>query len=363
MSENPLKLKRLHHAEFWVGNAKQAAFYYNRAFGFSQTAYSGLETGVRDKASYVMQQGKVRFVLSTPLHPDDEMTPHIAKHGDGVKDLAFEVENADFAYDEAIRRGAEGAIAPHTVSDDNGSARHAAIKTYGDTIHSFWDLKDYKGPFLPGFGEVNVPGESVGLAIIDHCVGNVELGKMNHWADWYTKVMGFDRYITFDDDDISTEYSALMSIVMNQDGASIKFPINEPADGKRKSQIEEYLDFYHGPGVQHVALLTKDIIDTVGKLRANGVGFLSLPDSYYDIVRERVGDVVQEDWDTLKELGILIDADDDGYLLQLFTQPVEDRPTLFFEIIQRRGSRGFGKGNFKALFESIEREQALRGNL
>jgi len=363
VSENPLKLKRLHHAEFWVGNAKQAAFYYNRAFGFSQSAYAGLETGVRDKASYVMEQGKVRFVLSTPLGPDDAMTSHIAKHGDGVKDLAFEVENADFAYEEALKRGAEGAIEPHSVSDDNGTARHAAIKTYGDTIHSFWDLKDYNGPFLPGFGEKHVPGEDVGLAIIDHCVGNVELGKMNHWADWYSNVMGFERYITFDDEDISTEYSALMSIVMNQDGASIKFPINEPADGKKKSQIEEYLDFYHGPGVQHVALLTHDILETVAKLRENGVQFLSLPDSYYKIVRERVGDVVKEDWDKLQELGILIDADDDGYLLQLFTQPVEDRPTLFFEIIQRRGSRGFGKGNFKALFESIEREQAVRGNL
>lgn len=363
MSENPLKLKRLHHAEFWVGNAKQASYYYNGAFGFSQSAYAGLETGVRDKASYVMEQGKVRFVLSTPLHPDHEMTAHIAKHGDGVKDLAFEVENADFAYEEALKRGAEGAIQPHNVSDDNGTARRSAIKTYGDTIHSFWDLKDYNGPFLPGFQEKKVPGDGVGLAIIDHCVGNVELGQMNHWADWYSNVMGFERYITFDDEDISTEYSALMSIVMNQDGASIKFPINEPAEGKKKSQIEEYLDFYHGPGVQHVALLTHDILETVAKLRAKGVHFLSLPDSYYDIVRERVGDVVTEDWDKLKELGILIDADDDGYLLQLFTQPVEDRPTLFFEIIQRRGSRGFGKGNFKALFESIEREQAVRGNL
>ena len=275
MSQNPLNLKRLHHAELWVGNAKQAAFYYNRAFGFSQTAYSGLETGVRTRASYVMEQSQVRLVLSTPLHPDDEMTPHIAKHGDGVRDLAFEVDNADFSFEEAIRRGADPAIEPHTVSDDNGSARHAAIRTYGDTIHSFWDLKDYKGPFLPGFTEKHVPGESVGLAIIDHCVGNVELGKMDYWAKWYSDVMGFDRYITFDDKDISTEYSALMSIVMSQDGASIKFPINEPAEGKKKSQIEEYLDFYHGPGVQHVALLTKDVIDTVRKLRDNGVHFLS----------------------------------------------------------------------------------------
>ena len=363
MSQNPLHLKRLHHAEFWVGNAKQAAFYYRHAFGFSQVAYSGLETGNRQKASYMMQQGQVRFLLSTPLAPDEIMSPHLAKHGDGVRDLAFEVENADFAFEEAVRRGALPAVEPRTLSDANGSVRHSAIRTYGDTVHSFYDLGDYNGPFLPGYTEKRIEGESVGLAVIDHCVGNVELGKMNHWADWYSEVMGFTRYITFDDKDISTEYSALMSIVMSQDGASIKFPINEPAEGRKKSQIEEYLDFYRGAGVQHVALLTKDVIATVERLRENGVGFLSLPDSYYQIVRERVGDVVKEDWNKLRELGILIDADDEGYLLQIFTQPVEDRPTLFFEIIQRRGSRGFGKGNFKALFESIEREQALRGNL
>jgi 4-hydroxyphenylpyruvate dioxygenase len=363
VSQNPLHLKRLHHAEFWVGNAKQAAFYYRHAFGFSQLAYSGLETGDRRRASYVMQQGQVRFVLSTPFGPDEVMTPHIGKHGDGVRDLAFEVESADFSFEEAVRRGATAHVEPCTLSDANGSVRHSAIRTYGDTVHSFYDLKDYKGPFLPGFSEHRIEGEGVGLAIIDHCVGNVELGRMNEWASWYTDVMGFSRYITFDDKDISTEYSALMSIVMSQDGASIKFPINEPAAGRKKSQIEEYLDFYRGPGVQHIALLTKDVIATVGRLRENGVGFLKLPDSYYDIVRERVGNVVKEDWKTLQELGILIDADDEGYLLQIFTQPVQDRPTLFFEIIQRRGSRGFGKGNFKALFESIEREQALRGNL
>jgi 4-hydroxyphenylpyruvate dioxygenase len=353
----------LHHAEFWVGNAKQAAFYYNKAFGFSQTAYAGLETGQRDKASYVLEQNQVRFVLSTPLGPDDEMSPHIARHGDGVRDLAFEAENADFAFEEALRRGAEAAIEPRSLQDAHGRVRHAAVRTYGDTIHSFYDLQDYQGPFLPGFQRREVAAEEVGLLVIDHCVGNVELGQMERWASWYQDVMGFERYITFDDTDISTEYSALMSIVMSQDGASIKFPINEPAQGRKKSQIEEYLDFYRGAGVQHIALLTKDILKTVARLRANGVGFLSLPDTYYEIVRERVGDVVREDWKLLQELGILIDADDEGYLLQLFSQPVEDRPTLFFEIIQRRGSRGFGKGNFKALFESIEREQALRGNL
>ena len=363
MSENPLKLKRLHHAEFWVGNAKQASHYYRSAYGFSQTAYSGLETGRRDRASYVLEQGKVRWVLSTALEPEDEMNAWLARHGDGVRDLAFEVENVEWAYEEALRRGAQGAIAPRTLRDDHGSVRHAAIHTYGDTLHSFYDLQDYKGPFLPGFTEKPIAGEGCGLLIIDHCVGNVDWGEMGTWADWYKDVMGFSRYITFDDKDISTEFTALQSIVMSNDQASIRFPINEPAHGKKKSQIEEYIDFNHGQGVQHVALLTKDILATVSRLRANGVSFLSVPDTYYDEVWERVGDQVTEDRDKIRELGILVDADDEGYLLQLFTQPVQDRPTLFFEIIQRRGARGFGKGNFKALFESIEREQALRGTL
>jgi 4-hydroxyphenylpyruvate dioxygenase len=363
LSENPLKLKRVHHTEFWVGNAKQAAFYYNRAFGFSQVAFSGLETGNRDRVSYVMNQHQVRLVLSTPLNSKSAMNAHIARHGDGVKDLAFEVENTDFAFEEALRRGAEGAIAPHTISDEFGSARHAAVKAYGDTIHSFWDLQDYKGPFLPTFIEQLEPGDDCGLLVIDHCVANVEKGKMEYWADWYSKVMGFTRYITFDDSDISTEFTALQSIVMSQDKASIRFPINEPADGRKKSQIEEYLDFYEGPGCQHVALLTRDVLKSVRKLRDNGVQFLSVPDTYYDDLWDRVGDHVKEDREVIQELGILVDSDEEGYLLQLFTQPVEDRPTLFFEIIQRQGSRGFGKGNFKALFESIEREQSLRGNL
>lgn len=363
MSDNPLQLKRVHHTEFWVGNARQAAFYYNRAFGFSQVAYSGLETGNRDRASYVMNQHQVRFVLSTPLTSDGDMNEHLRRHGDGVKDIAFEVENADFAFEEAVRRGAEPAIEPHTVSDDFGSARHSAIRTYGDTIHSFWGLQDYKGPFLPTFVDKKVPGEDAGLLIIDHCVGNVEEGKMEYWADWYSKVMGFKRYLTFDDNDISTEYTALMSIVMSQDKASIRFPLNEPADGLKKSQIEEYLDFYEGPGCQHVALLTKDILKSVAKLRANGVEFLKVPDTYYESLWDRLGAQVKEDHQAIQDLGILVDSDEDGYLLQLFSQPVEDRPTVFFEVIQRQGSRGFGKGNFKALFESIEREQSLRGNL
>ncbi len=363
VSENPLRLKRLHHAEFWVGNAKQAAFYYTRAFGFSRFAYQGLETGSRDRASYALQQGKVRFVLSSALEPDAEINAFLTQHGDGVKDLAFEVENADFAYEEALRRGAKGAIAPRTLSDANGKVRHSAVCTYGDTIHSFYDLQDYRGPFLPGYVESEEAGEGVGLLLIDHCVGNVDWGEMEATARWYEEVMGFSRYITFDDKDISTEYTALQSIVMSNDQASIRFPINEPAKGLKKSQIAEYIEAYHGQGVQHVALLTKDIISTVARLRANGVDFLEVPDNYYDTVWDRVGDHVKEDRDEIRRLRILVDSDEHGYLLQLFTQPVQDRPTLFFEIIQRVGARGFGKGNFKALFESIEREQGLRGNL
>lgn len=362
MSDNPLKLKRLHHAEFWVGNAKQAAYYYSHAFGFSTAAYSGLETGNRERASWLLEQNQVRFVLSTPLSPADPMHAHLAQHGDGVRDLAFEVEDADWAHDEAVRRGARSAIAPRELRDDHGVVRHSAIHTYGDTLHSFYDLTGYSGPFLPGFREHRIVQPETGLLIIDHCVGNVELGQMETWAGFYSDVMGFSRFMSFDDKDISTEYTALMSIVMSQDGASIKFPINEPADGLKKSQIEEYLDWYRGPGVQHIALLTKDIEATIRELRSRGVEFLTVPDSYYDALPDRVGDI-DEDLDMIRELGILVDRDPEGYLLQLFTKPLEDRPTLFFEIIQRKGSRGFGKGNFKALFVSIEEEQAKRGNL
>jgi len=359
---NPLKLKRIHHVEFWVGNAKQAAFYYRKAFGFSQVAYSGLETGNRQFASYVLGQGRVRWVLSTPLNPGHFASEHIKRHGDGVRDIALLVEDADFAFAEAVKRGAEPVLEPRDETDERGSIRRAAIKTFGDTIHSFISYKDYEGAFLPGFAAAEVEGDSTGIAAVDHCVGNVELGAMNKWCEWYSKVMGFSRYITFDDKDISTEYSALMSIVMSDDAHVVKFPINEPAAGKKKSQIEEYLDWYTGPGVQHVALLCKDAIETVTRLRANGVEFLTVPDSYYEELPGRVGEI-DESIATLKELGILVDRDEEGYLLQIFTKPVQDRPTVFFEIIQRKGARGFGKGNFKALFESIEREQARRGNL
>ncbi|HVR41226.1 MAG TPA: 4-hydroxyphenylpyruvate dioxygenase [Thermoanaerobaculia bacterium] len=357
-----MKLKRIHHVEFWVGNAKQAAFFYRKAFGFSQLAYSGLETGNRQTASYVLAQQKVRFVLSTPFDPRHPASEHIRQHGDGARDIALLVEDADFAFAEAVRRGATPAVEPHDVKDANGAIRRASIKTYGDTLHSFISYVDYNGPFLPGFAAAEIEGEGVGIAAIDHVVGNVELGAMNRWCEYYSKVMGFSRYITFDDKDISTEYSALMSIVMSDDSHVVKFPINEPADGKKKSQIQEYLEAYFGPGVQHIALLCKDVIATVTKLRDNGLEFLRVPDSYYAELPERVGPL-DEPMDVLKDLGILVDRDAEGYLLQIFTKPVQDRPTVFFEIIQRKGSRGFGKGNFRALFESIEREQEKRGNL
>ncbi|HEV7242531.1 MAG TPA: 4-hydroxyphenylpyruvate dioxygenase [Thermoanaerobaculia bacterium] len=359
---NPLRLKRIHHVEFWVGNAKQAAFYYRKAFGFSQVAYSGLETGNRAFASYVLAQGKVRFVLSTPFDPAHAASDHIRRHGDGVRDIALLVEDADYAFAEAVKRGAEPVFEPRDEQDERGVIRRAAVRTYGDTIHSFISYASYDGPFLPGYVGAEVAGEPVGIAVVDHMVGNVELGAMTKWCEWYSNVMGFSRYITFDDKDINTEYSALMSIVMSDDNRVVKFPINEPAEGKRKSQIQEYLEAYYGPGVQHVALLCGDEIETVTKLRDNGVEFLRVPDSYYDELPSRV-DTIDESMEKLKELGILVDRDEEGYLLQIFTKPVQDRPTVFFEIIQRKGARGFGKGNFRALFESIEREQARRGNL
>ena len=359
---NPLRLKRIHHVEFWVGNAKQAAFFYRKAFGFSQLAYAGLETGNRQFASYVLAQQKVRFVISTPFDPDHAASEHIRRHGDGVRDIALLVEDADFAYHEALRRGATGVAEPHDLTDERGTVRRAAIRTYGDTIHSFLSYTGYDGAFLPGFTPAEIPGEPVGIAAVDHMVGNVELGAMSTWCEWYSNVMGFSRYITFDDKDINTEYSALMSIVMSDDNRVVKFPINEPAAGKKKSQIQEYLEWYYGPGVQHVALLCGDVIDTVAKLKKNGVEFLTVPDSYYAELPARVG-TIDEPLDELQKLGILVDRDEEGYLLQIFTKPVQDRPTVFFEILQRKGARGFGKGNFKALFESIEREQARRGNL
>ena len=359
---NPLGLKRLHHVEMWVGNAKQAAFFYRNAFGFSESAYRGLETGERDVTSYLLTQGKIQLLLTTPMSSQHPIYEHIVAHGDSVRDIAFEVEDADQAFDEAVARGAKPAQAPFDVVGERGTIRCARIHTYGDTIHSLISRQGYTGDFLPGFEERHVPGEGIGLAIVDHIVGNVELGKMDEWASWYSDVLGFERYISFDDKDISTEFSALMSIVMSGDRQVIKFPINEPAVGKKKSQIEEYLDYHNGPGVQHLAVLTGDIVSTVQKLAANGVEFLHVPDDYYEQLPSRVGEI-DEAVATLKSLGILVDRDEDGYLLQIFTKPVVDRPTLFFEIIQRKGSRGFGKGNFKALFESIEAEQARRGNL
>jgi 4-hydroxyphenylpyruvate dioxygenase len=362
MTENPLKLRQIHHLELWVGNAKQAAEFYRRCFGFSQFAYAGLETGQRSAASYALRQGTIRLVLTSPLSAEHEATAHLARHGDGVRDIAFQVDDADRAFEEAVRRGARPAIEPCEMTDQHGTVRRAAVHTYGDTIHSFISLGRYGGPFLPGFVEKVVPGQDAGLLRVDHVVGNVELGRMNDWASWYADILGFTRYITFDDKDISTEYSALMSIVMSDNSYAIKFPINEPAPGRRKSQIQEYLDYYGGPGVQHIALLTTDITRAVSTLQANDVAFLMVPESYYDSLASRVGSI-DEALGTVRSLGILVDRDEEGYLLQLFTKPVQDRPTLFFEIIQRKGSRGFGKGNFRALFEAIEREQALRGNL
>jgi 4-hydroxyphenylpyruvate dioxygenase len=362
MAENPLKLKMIHHIEFWVGNARQASYFYRRGFGFSQTAYKGLETGDRALTSYVLSQGKINFVFSTPLQSGHPAEAHLRKHGDGVRDVALLVEDADRAFEEALSRGAQAAEPPHDERDAHGAIRRAALHTYGDTIHSLISYRDYSGPFLPGFEAAAVPGNDAGLLRIDHVVGNVELGRMEQWADFYSRVFGFERYITFDDKDISTEYSALMSIVMSDDSHSVKFPINEPAPGRKKSQIDEYLEAYGGPGVQHIALQCGDAVRTVGKLQANGIEFLRVPDSYYDVLQNRVG-TIDESIEAIRSLGILVDRDQEGYLLQIFSRPVEDRPTLFFEIIQRKGSRGFGKGNFKALFESIELEQARRGNL
>ena len=352
------------YIEFYVGNAKQSSIFYRAAFGFQLIGYRGPETGVRDRASYLLEQDKIRLVLTTPLGPDGPIADHIRKHGDGVKDLAFWVDDARDAYAKAVERGARSVRAPEVVQDAQGEIVIAAIATYGDTIHSIVERKNYRGHFMPGFIKVTpeYAPAPVGLKYVDHCVGNVELGKMNEWVGFYERVLGFYNLLTFDDKDISTEYSALMSKVMSNGNGRIKFPINEPASGKKKSQIEEYLDFYGGPGVQHIAVATDDIIRTVSALRARGVEFLRTPTTYYQELQGRVGKI-DEPLDKLQELGILVDRDDEGYLLQIFTKPVQDRPTLFFEIIQRKGAKGFGKGNFKALFESIEREQAARGNL
>lgn len=363
-----MPIDAIDHVELYVGNAKQAAHFYASGFGFNVTAYSGLETGRRDQASYVLEQGEIRLVLSTALDPDHPISRSVQLRGDAVAVIALAVPDAVVAFDEAVKRGAVGALSPRSTEDAYGVYCISAVRAYGDAVIKFVDRNNYGGPFAPGYSAATqlVTGNdrhaTTGLSQIDHIVGNVELGAMNHWVDFFAKTMGFSQMVHFDDSDITTEYSALMSKVMQDGTGKVKFPINEPAEGKRKSQIQEYLDYNHGPGVQHLALSTKDIVRTVQTLKENGVEFLYVPSTYYDDLEARVGRI-DEPLGLLAELGILVDRDDDGYLLQIFTKPVQDRPTLFFEIIERNGSRGFGKGNFKALFEAIEREQALRGNL
>ncbi|GIV28194.1 MAG: 4-hydroxyphenylpyruvate dioxygenase [Bacteroidia bacterium] len=352
------------YVEFYVGNAKQAAYYYQTAFGFQPLAYSGLETGNRQTASYVLQQGKVRLVLTTPLNSKNPINQHIVKHGDGVKVIALWVDDATKAFEETVKRGAKPYLEPTRYEDKDGYVIQSGIHIYGDTVHIFTERKNYNGAFLPGYQPWNPEYKPtpIGFKYIDHMVGNVNWGEMNIWVKFYEEVMGFYNLLTFDDKDISTEYSALMSKVMSNGNGYIKFPINEPAEGKKKSQIEEYIEFYEGQGVQHIALATDNIIETVTEMRKRGVEFLDTPDSYYKTLLDRVGKI-DEDIEVLRKLRILVDRDEEGYLLQIFTKPVEDRPTLFYEIIQRKGAKSFGKGNFKALFESIEREQAKRGNL
>jgi 4-hydroxyphenylpyruvate dioxygenase len=357
------------YIEFYVGNAKQAAHFYRSAFGFRLVAYRGPETGVRDRASYLLGQGKIRLLLTTAIRDDlspeaKRIAEHVQKHGDGVHDIALWVDDARDAFAKAIERGAQPDREPAVLHDDDGEIVTASFRIYGETVHSLVERKNYRGPFMPGFVPVtpHYAPEGVGLEYVDHCVGNVELGKMNEWVDFYAHVMGFRNLLTFDDKTISTEYSSLMSKVMANGNDRIKFPINEPAKGKKRSQIDEYLEFYRGPGVQHLALATNDILRTVTALRDRGVEFLTVPTTYYADLQQRVG-TIDENVDALAALGILVDRDPDGYLLQIFTKPVEDRPTVFYEIIQRKGARSFGAGNFKALFEAIEREQALRGNL
>jgi 4-hydroxyphenylpyruvate dioxygenase len=363
--EDFLPLLGTDYVEFYVGNAKQAAHYYINAFGFQPLAYTGPETGVRDKASYAVRQNKLTFVLTAPMKPNTEIAKHVQKHGDGVRALALLVDDAGKAWKETTTRGAKTYMEPTLLKDNNGEVVMSGIHLYGDTVHVFVERKNYQGAFLPGYVKWENPHfktSETGLLYVDHCVGNVGWNQMNRWVKFYEDVMGFRNILTFDDEDISTEYSALMSKVMSNGNGFVKFPINEPAEGKKKSQVEEYLEFYNGEGVQHIAMATNDIISTVRELMGRGVEFLRVPTTYYDNLLGRVGHI-DEDLEPLKELGILVDRDNEGYLLQLFSKPVEDRPTLFFEIIQRKGAKSFGKGNFKALFEAIEREQALRGNL
>ena len=359
-----LPLEGTDYVEFYVGNAKQAAHFYKTAFGFQSLAYSGPETGVKEKASYVLRQNKLTFVLTTPLQSEGPIADHVRKHGDGVKFLALRVPDATSAWNETTKRGGESYLEPQTLKDKHGQVVLSGIHTYGETVHLFIERNDYTGAFMPGYEkwESNYNPSDTGLLYVDHCVGNVGWNQMNPWVKFYEDVMGFRNILTFDDKDISTEYSALMSKVMSNGNGFVKFPINEPAEGKKKSQVEEYLDFYNGEGVQHVAIATGDIVKTVTEIQKRGVEFLNIPSTYYDELPDRVGHI-DEDLEPLKRLGILVDRDNEGYLLQIFTKPVEDRPTLFFEIIQRKGAKSFGKGNFKALFEALEKEQERRGNL
>lgn len=363
-AEDFLPLNGTDYVELYVGNAKQAAHYYQHAFGFQPLAYGGLETGLKDRASYVLAQDKIRLVLTTPLTKGGPINDHLSKHGDGVKVVALWVDDATKSYNETVKRGAKSFMEPQVTQDKHGKVVRSGIHTYGETVHIFVERSEYNGIFLPGYKKWNPEyvAPETGLKYIDHMVGNVGWNEMNTWVDFYAKVMGFAQLVSFDDKDISTEYTALMSKVMTNGNGRIKFPINEPAEGKKKSQVEEYLDFYNGAGVQHIAVATDNIIETVTSLTERGVEFLRVPASYYETVLDRVGEI-DEDLAPLSELGILIDRDDEGYLLQIFTKPVSDRPTLFFEIIQRKGAKSFGKGNFKALFEAIEREQEVRGTL
>jgi 4-hydroxyphenylpyruvate dioxygenase len=363
MADDFMPLDGWDHVELWVGNAKQAAYYYEHAFGFRCTAYAGPETGVRDRASYVLEQNDVRLVVSSPLQPGHEIGEFASKHGDGVKDIALRVPDATHAYREAVERGARSVREPAAVEDEFGTVQLATIATYGDVVHTFVDRHAYEGAYLPGYvARETAESDGVGLLALDHIVGNVELGHMQEWVEYYERVFGMTEMIHFSDEDISTEYSALMSKVMTDGQGKVKFPINEPAEGKRKSQIDEYLEFNNGPGAQHIAIQSPHIVETVEALQRRGVVFLTTPDTYYEETPGRIGDI-DESWDDLRRLRILADRDDDGYLLQIFTKTAQDRPTLFFEVIERHGARGFGDGNFKALFEAIEREQALRGNL
>jgi len=364
VSHDALPLEGWDHVELWVGNARQAAYYYEHAFGFRRVAYAGPETGIRDRASYALRQGEVTLVLTNGLSAEHEATRFACTHGDGVRDIALRVRDAEAAYAAAVERGARSVRPPEWLEDDHGRVQVSSIATYGDVVHSFVARDDYAGPFLPAYTAVEASGRrrGRGLTLLDHCVGNVELGKMNEWVGWYEHVLGFENIVHYDDEQIHTEYSALMSKVMADGEGKIKFPINEPAEGRRKSQISEYLEYNAGPGVQHVAIQTDDVVRTVEALEERGIRFLRTPDAYYEDAFDRVGEI-EESWGDLRRLGILVDRDEDGYLLQIFTKPAQDRPTLFFEVIQRHGARTFGEGNFKALFEAIEREQALRGNL